>query len=117
MGFQNHKKTKGPEMKQIMNGLVKSLLFLAFMDWLAIGNFALATYTPYKNDYLVYNTMMTLSNTHTGFHGLFMIYVFKQLTVFTFIGTKSTQKKALANPPVGVSTQEQPTLDKSTITL
>ncbi|KAJ3308421.1 hypothetical protein HDV04_001241 [Boothiomyces sp. JEL0838] len=113
-----HKKNKSEQVKKTMDALVRSILFLSFMDWVAVGVFGLATYVPaITNNYVLYNTMMAYSNTHTGIHCVFMVYIFKQLTNFTFIGTKgSVQKKNLITPQVTTDMQERPTLDKNTYT-
>lgn len=89
-----NKKKRGAELSKVLNGLVTSLIVVSLMDWFGIAIFSIATFIPSVNsDMELYNSFLIFADTYTGIHGSAMIYVFKQLTEFTFVDSKIQPKK------------------------
>ncbi|KAJ3317478.1 hypothetical protein HDV06_001532 [Boothiomyces sp. JEL0866] len=99
-----NKKKKGNEFKKVLNVLVISFAILCLMDWIAVIMFACATYIPaISKNQPIYHNLMMLTDTYTGIHGTFMIYIFKLLTDFTFVDSKRYKiKKSKEKNPTQV---------------
>ncbi|KAJ3269157.1 hypothetical protein HDV01_001735 [Terramyces sp. JEL0728] len=91
------KKRRGTDTAKVLQGLMLSLIFLALMDWFGIASFLAALLIPaiYDN-VLLYNSMITFAETYAGIHGVFMVYIFKQLTEFTFVDNRRVAFKEQA---------------------
>ncbi|KAJ3269154.1 ddb1 and cul4 associated factor 7 [Terramyces sp. JEL0728] len=89
-----NKKKKGAEIQKVLNGLVISLVVLSLMDWFGVIIFAIAEFIPsVRGNFDLYSALLVFADTYTGIHGTVMIYVFKQLTEFTFVDSKCRPQK------------------------
>ncbi|KAJ3317476.1 hypothetical protein HDV06_001530 [Boothiomyces sp. JEL0866] len=111
-----NKKKKGKEAVRILNGLVASLVFLALMDWFGIIVYCAALFVPsIAHDYALVAAIITFVETYTGIHGIFIIYLLKQLTEFTFVDSK--RPKLIKTPQNVPPPEPEATIGKKTIPL
>ncbi|KAJ3308181.1 hypothetical protein HDV04_001626, partial [Boothiomyces sp. JEL0838] len=94
-----NKKRRGAETAKVLHRLMLTLICLAAMDWLGVVEFlATILFQSISNDILLYNSMMSFAELYTCIHGVSMIYLFKQLTDFTFVDTR--KKREVESKPL-----------------